>query len=170
VSKFAQTMSHLLRIMAASTVLIVFLSVSQSRADWPERPITIIVPFPRGGATDLLGRLLAARLTMRLGEPVAVENRVGEVGNVGLRAAAMATANGYTLLVTTNAALINLAINPRLSMTAYNTPVICTDRLPRCNAQHHCCSTILRDRQPRWAHCQGESQPRQTYVCFAGGR
>jgi len=122
VSKFAQTMSHLLRIMAASMVLIVFLSVSQSRADWPERPITIIVPFPRGGATDLLGRLLAARLTMRLGEPVAVENRVGEVGNVGLRAAAMATANGYTLLVTTNAALINLAINPRLSMTAYNTP------------------------------------------------
>jgi len=122
VSKFAQTMSHLLRVMAASTVLIVFLSVSQSRADWPERPITIIVPFPRGGATDLLGRLLAARLTMRLGEPVAVENRVGEVGNVGLRAAAMATANGYTLLVTTNAALINLAINPRLSMTAYNTP------------------------------------------------
>ena len=118
----AAAIAHLLRTMAASTALIVLLSVSQSRADWPERPVTIIVPFPRGGATDLLGRLLAARLTMRLGEPVAVENSVGGVGNVGLRAAAMATPNGYTLLVTTNAALINLAINPRLSITSYNTP------------------------------------------------
>jgi tripartite-type tricarboxylate transporter receptor subunit TctC len=122
VNKFAQTLLHLLRVMAALTVLIVLPSGSQSRADWPERPITIIVPFPRDGATDLLGRLLAAKLTMRLGKQVAVENRPGEVGNVGLRAAAQATPNGYTLLVTTNAALINLAINPRLSMTSYNTP------------------------------------------------
>jgi tripartite-type tricarboxylate transporter receptor subunit TctC len=91
VTKFAQTIGHLLRTMAASTALIVLLSVSQSHADWPERPITIIVPFPRGGATDLLGRLLAARLTMRLGEPITVVNSVGEVGNVGLRAAAAAT-------------------------------------------------------------------------------
>ena len=122
VSKFAQTMYRLLRVMAVSTVLIVLLSGSQSRADWPESPITIIVPFPQGGATDLLGRLLAEKLTMRLGKQVAVENRVGEVGNVGLRAAAKATPNGYTLLVTTNAALINLALNPTLSMTSYNTP------------------------------------------------
>jgi Tripartite tricarboxylate transporter family receptor len=116
VSKFAQTMRHLLRVIAASTVMIVVLGGGQSRADWPERPITIIVPFGQGGPTDLRGRLLATRLTMRLGEPVVVENSVGEVGNVGLRAAARATPNGYTLLVTTNAALINLAINPRLSI------------------------------------------------------
>jgi tripartite-type tricarboxylate transporter receptor subunit TctC len=122
VSKFAQTLLHLLRVMAALTVLIVLPSGSQSRADWPERPITIIVPFPRDGATDLLGRLLAAKLTMKLGKQVVVQNRAGEVGNVGLRAAARAVPNGYTLLVTTNAALINLAINPRLSMTSYNTP------------------------------------------------
>ena len=121
-SKFAQTLVHFLRVMAASTVLIALLSGSQSRANWPERPITIIVPFPQGGATDLIGRLLAEKLTMRLGKQVAVENRVGEVGNVGLRAAAKATPNGYTLLVTTNAALINLALNPTLSMTSYNTP------------------------------------------------
>jgi tripartite-type tricarboxylate transporter receptor subunit TctC len=122
VSKFAQTMYHLLRVMAASTVLIVLLSGSQSRAEWPESPITIIVPFPRDGATDLLGRLLATKLTMRLGKKVAVENRVGEVGSVGLRDVAKAAPDGYTLLVTTNAALINLAINPRLAMTSYNTP------------------------------------------------
>ena len=97
VSKFALTKRHLLRVIAASAVLIV--PLSQSRADWPERPITIIVPFGQGGATDLLGRLLAAKLTMRLGRQVTVENSVGEVGNVGLRAAAKATPNGYTLLV-----------------------------------------------------------------------
>jgi tripartite-type tricarboxylate transporter receptor subunit TctC len=122
VSKFAMAMRHLLHVMTASTVLLIFLGGGQSRADWPERPITIVVPFGQGGATDQLGRLLAARLTMRLGKQVAVENSVGEVGNVGLRAAAKATPNGYTLLVTTNAALINLAINPALSMTSYNTP------------------------------------------------
>jgi tripartite-type tricarboxylate transporter receptor subunit TctC len=119
-SKFALTVYHLSRIMAASTVLIVLLSDSQSRADWPERPITIIVPFSRDGATDVVGRLLAAKLTVRLGKQVAVENRSGEVGNVGLRAAAQATPDGYTLLVTTNAALINLAINPGMSMSSYN--------------------------------------------------
>jgi tripartite-type tricarboxylate transporter receptor subunit TctC len=59
---------------------------------------------------------------MRLGKQVTVENNVGEVGNVGLSAAAKATPNGYTLLVTTNAALINLALDPVLSMTSYNTP------------------------------------------------
>jgi tripartite-type tricarboxylate transporter receptor subunit TctC len=118
----AQSVRHLLRVTAVSTTLMVLLSGSQSRADWPERPITIIVPFAQGGATDLLGRLLAARLTMRLGKQVTVENSVGEVGNVGLRAAARATPNGYTLLVTSNAALINLALNPALSMTSYNTP------------------------------------------------
>jgi tripartite-type tricarboxylate transporter receptor subunit TctC len=120
--KFALTKRHLLRVVVASTALIVLLSSSQARADWPERPITIIVPFGQGGATDLLGRLLAAKLTMRLGRQVTVENSAGEVGNVGLRAAAKAAPNGYTLLVTTNAALINLAINPTLSMTSYNTP------------------------------------------------
>jgi tripartite-type tricarboxylate transporter receptor subunit TctC len=121
-NKFMQTMRHLFRVTAASATLIVLLSGSQSRADWPERPVTIIVPFAQGGATDLLGRLLAAKLTMRLGKQVTVENNVGEVGNVGLRAAAKATPNGYTLLVTTNAALINLAIDPRLLITSYNTP------------------------------------------------
>jgi tripartite-type tricarboxylate transporter receptor subunit TctC len=121
-NKFVQTMRRLFRATTVSTTLIVLLSGSQSRADWPERPITIIVPFAQGGATDLLGRLLAAKLSMRLGEQVAVENQVGEVGNVGLRAAAKATPNGYTLLVTSNAALINLALNPALSMTSYDTP------------------------------------------------
>ena len=118
---FRQIVRLASRALAVSAVVTAILS-GETRAAWPERPITIIVPFPAGGATDLLGRLLAAELTFKLGANVTVENRVGEVGSVGLRAAAMAAGNGYTLLVTTNAALINIAINPRLTETSYNTP------------------------------------------------
>ena len=121
-TKLAQTVLGLLRVMAASVVLIALLSGTEARAAWPEHPITIIVPFPPGGATDLIGRLLATELTRRLGEQVRVENRIGEVGSVGLRAAATARSDGYTLLVTTNAALINLIIRPNLSATSYDTP------------------------------------------------
>jgi hypothetical protein len=89
-------------------------------AAWPERDITIIVPFPAGGATDLLGRLLAAELSPMLGRPIIVENRVGDVGNVGIRSAARAASTGYTLIVVTNAMLINPAINPRLTGSSYD--------------------------------------------------
>jgi len=121
VTKFAHTVLHLLRTVAASIVLVVFLSGSESRAYWPEHPITVIVPFAPGGVTDLISRLLATELTQRLGRNVIVQNRAGEVGRVALRDVAMAAPNGYTLLVTTNAALINLIINPNLSKTSYDT-------------------------------------------------
>jgi tripartite-type tricarboxylate transporter receptor subunit TctC len=103
----------------ALTVIITVLS-GGARADWPEHAITIIVPFPAGGATDLLGRLLAEELAPELGQNVIVENRVGAVGNVGLSAAARSEANGYTLLVTTNAVLINPLFDSTLLKTAYD--------------------------------------------------
>lgn len=121
-TKFAKILLYLLRVTAVLTVLAILLDGGESHADWPDRPITIIVPFPPGGATDLIGRVLAAELSRRLGESVRVENRVGDVGNVGLRAAALARPDGYTLLATTNAALIQLTINPNLSVTSYDTP------------------------------------------------
>jgi tripartite-type tricarboxylate transporter receptor subunit TctC len=121
VTKFAQIMPHLLRSIVASMVLIVTVSGGESRTDWPEHAITIIVPFARSGVTDLIGRLLATELTQRLGRIVSVQNRAGEVGRDALRDVAIAAPNGYTLLVTTNAALINLVINPNLSKTSYDT-------------------------------------------------
>jgi tripartite-type tricarboxylate transporter receptor subunit TctC len=99
-----------------------FLCGGEAYAAWPEHAITIIVPFPTGGATDLLGRVLAAHLTPMLGQTVTVKNVVGEVGTTGLRAAAAAAPNGYTLVVTTNAALINIQIDKSLPHTAYDTP------------------------------------------------
>ena len=66
--------------------MISFLSC-EAYAEWPERTVKIIVPFARGGATDLLGRLLATQLGQRLGQNVIVENRVGAVGTNGMSAA-----------------------------------------------------------------------------------
>jgi tripartite-type tricarboxylate transporter receptor subunit TctC len=80
-------------------------------AEWPERAITIIVPFAPGGHTDILGRLLAAQLGSRLGQSVVVENRVSKDGKFDLSAAGRAASHGYTLLVTSNAALINLSMS-----------------------------------------------------------
>ena len=80
-------------------------------AAWPERPITIIVHFPPGGANDLLGRLIAADLAPVLGQSVVVENRPGANGNIGLTAAARAKPDGYTLVVASGVVLINPSIN-----------------------------------------------------------
>jgi tripartite-type tricarboxylate transporter receptor subunit TctC len=88
----------------------------EARAAWPERTITIIVPFPAGGPNDLLGRLLAAELAPKLGQNVIVENRVGATGNIGLSAGARATPDGYTLVVVTNIVLIN----PSVAKVAYD--------------------------------------------------
>ena len=87
-----------------------------ARAAWPERNITIIVPFPPGGPNDLLGRLLAAELAPKLGQNVIVENRAGAVGNIGLAAGARATPDGYTLVVVTGVVLIN----PSVRKVAYD--------------------------------------------------
>ena len=103
----------------ALAALVVFLIASLSgpaRADWPERTITIIVPFPPGGPNDLLGRLLAAELAPKLGQSVIVENRPGAVGNIGIAAGARAAPDGYILTVTTNVVLIN----PSVSKVTYD--------------------------------------------------
>src|SRR5690349_2792586 len=75
---------------------------------WPSRPLRLIVPYPPGGAVDLAGRLIAAGLRERLGQPVVVENRSGAGGNIGVAVAAKSEADGYTLAAT---AVNSLAIN-----------------------------------------------------------
>jgi tripartite-type tricarboxylate transporter receptor subunit TctC len=106
--------------LVASVFLILALALvgldDQARAAWPERTITIIVPFPAGGPSDLLGRLLAAELAPKLGRNVIVENHVGAVGNIGISAGARAEPDGYTLVVVTNVVLIN----PSVSRVAYD--------------------------------------------------
>jgi len=100
-----------MRAALASVLAIVALLVGPARAEWPERPIVIIVHFAPGGANDLLGRLIAAELAPVLGQSVVVENRPGANGNIGLTAAARAAPDGYTLVVASGVVLINPGIN-----------------------------------------------------------
>jgi len=77
---------------------------------WPSRPVRFILPFPPGGGTDILGRLIAERLTANLGQPVVAENRGGAGGNVGAEAAAKSAPDGYTIVLVAP----SLAISPSL--------------------------------------------------------
>jgi len=78
---------------------------------WPQRQVTIIVPFAAGGTTDLFGRMLGSYLQAKYGKPFVVENRAGAAGNIGTTAAARAPADGYTILIGTTGPF---GINPTL--------------------------------------------------------
>ncbi|HLT98999.1 MAG TPA: tripartite tricarboxylate transporter substrate binding protein [Burkholderiaceae bacterium] len=79
-------------------------------AAWPERAITLVVPFPPGGSTDVVGRLVSKELSEHLGVSVVVENRSGAAGNIGSRHVANARPDGYTLLLGTSAQSISAAL------------------------------------------------------------
>ncbi|HPA89442.1 MAG TPA: tripartite tricarboxylate transporter substrate binding protein [Quisquiliibacterium sp.] len=100
---------------AAATALIAPAPASaqapQAAADFPSRPLRIIVPFAPGGATDVLARMVGQKLTDAWGQQVIVENRPGAGGNIGAEAGARAAADGYTL---TLAAAGFMAVNPSL--------------------------------------------------------
>lgn len=78
---------------------------------WPERTITVVVPFAAGGPGDVVARLLASELSKRLNQGVIVENRVGASGSIGLTAVARAAPDGYTLAAMSNVILINPAVD-----------------------------------------------------------
>ena len=75
-------------------------------ADYPNRAIKMVVPFAPGGGTDVLGRIIAQRLSEKLGQPVVVENQPGASGGIGTKAFVRAEADGYTLLMASTGALM----------------------------------------------------------------
>ncbi len=81
---------------------------------YPARPLRIVVPWPAGGLVDVAARQLATRLQAGLGQPVVVENRVGAGGSIGADLVAKAPADGHTLLFSTSALTINVAMQTRL--------------------------------------------------------
>lgn len=86
-------------ISAALATLVLTLASAVADADnYPSKPVTIIVPFAAGGATDVLPRLFAERLQVELGQPVVIENISGAGGTIGLTRASHAAADGYTLI------------------------------------------------------------------------
>ncbi len=85
-----------------------------AQGSWPDRPIRMVIPYAAGGATDVIGRLVAEGLSTRLGQRVVVENRTGAGGNIGASYVAKAAGDGYTLLFTNTAHAVNPVIYPRL--------------------------------------------------------
>jgi tripartite-type tricarboxylate transporter receptor subunit TctC len=85
--------------------------VDANAQSWPARPIRFILPFPPGGATDVIGRTIGQPLSARLGQPVVVENRPGSNGNIAAELVARSRPDGYTLLLGSDSLY---GINPHL--------------------------------------------------------
>ena len=95
------------RLLAAACLLSLGASWAQ---EFPSRPITIVVPFPPGGGTDIFARAIGVKLSSAFAKPVVVENRTGASGNIGAQAVARSIADGHTLLYTSaSSALSTLA-------------------------------------------------------------
>jgi tripartite-type tricarboxylate transporter receptor subunit TctC len=112
--------SKVLRLLAATVVLgaTLPLSFSASAQDWPAKPVRFIVPFPPGGTTDPLARLLGVKLSDTLKQQFFVENRPGAGGSIGTAVAAKAAPDGYTFLVVFDSHGVNQSL---LSNLPYDT-------------------------------------------------
>lgn len=89
-------------VAAAATgaaALLALPSTAQAQSQYPNRPIRMISPFPPGGPTDLVGRLVSAKLAENIGQPIVIESRPGASGNVGLELAARSAPDGYTIVL-----------------------------------------------------------------------
>lgn len=89
------------KVMAAVAALIGCWSTMASGQTWPARPVTLVVPFAAGGATDAIARALASRMSQGLGQQVVVENRAGAAGAIGANSVAKAAPDGHTILLAT---------------------------------------------------------------------
>ncbi|NDZ14422.1 ABC transporter substrate-binding protein [Variovorax sp. WS11] len=108
-------------------------------ADFPDKPVMLVVPFPPGGPTDAMARTLAAEMKDRLGQPMIVENRAGAGGNIGAEFVARAPADGQTLLFGTSGPLaINASLYRKIGYDPVKSfaPVIQVGHLPNILVVH----------------------------------
>ena len=91
-------------------------TVALAQANWPNRPVKLVVPYGPGSSPDVIARIISEKLAPRLGQPVIIENRVGAGGNTGTGAVAKAAGDGYTFVISTNGPLVyNTVLYKKLS-------------------------------------------------------
>lgn len=105
---------------------------AQSVNGYPNKPIKIVVPFPPGGATDIIARVIAQKLTEQMGQSVIVENKAGANGNIAHEFVARAQPDGYTLLYNTSSIALSPALYKKLAYDVRTdfAPVILTSAVP----------------------------------------
>ena len=125
-----------LRLIAAIVALVTTAQMTRA-ADWPNRPIHFIVPFPPGGSTDVAARLIGDYMSRSLGQPVVIEDKSGANGNIGTEYAAKSTPDGYTVLITTD----SVSTNPHIYRLSFDpmqilVPVVEVSHQPVVLAAH----------------------------------
>jgi tripartite-type tricarboxylate transporter receptor subunit TctC len=103
-------------LLAAAGLVVAFTTMAAAQADYPNRPVRLIIPFPPGGSNDVVGRMIGTQLSQQLGKQVIVDNRAGAGGVIGTELASHAPADGYTILVISLAH----AVNPWLYKLPYD--------------------------------------------------
>ena len=110
-------MKKLLACALAAALICPLAAFAQS---WPSKPVRMVIPFPAGGATDIIGRTIAGKLATALGQQVIVENKPGAGGTIGADAVARAAPDGYTILMATSSThSIGPALNPKMPYDAF---------------------------------------------------
>ena len=105
--------------LAAACAGVLACLVAPAEAAYPDRPITLVVPFAPGGPTDIIARILSIAISHSLGQQVIVDNRGGAAGNIGMGQVARAAPDGYTLLLSSTA----IAVNPALFKSLPYDPI-----------------------------------------------
>jgi tripartite-type tricarboxylate transporter receptor subunit TctC len=113
--QWLQTSLHGLVISAFTMGALSTVTGAMAQAAYPSKPISLVVPYPPGGATDIIGRIMAQAMSKSLGQPVVVENKAGAGTVIGAAEVAQAQADGYTLLISSNTTFtVNPAIKAKL--------------------------------------------------------
>ena len=116
-----------------AVAFLVFAAALSHAQSWPTRPIKLVVPFPAGGPTDVLSRVVAERLSSNVKQPVVVENKPGAGGSIGADLVAKSPADGYTLVLATSS---THSVGPHLAKLPYDaerdfTPIVWLGDAPR---------------------------------------
>ncbi|NBS56191.1 MAG: tripartite tricarboxylate transporter substrate binding protein [Betaproteobacteria bacterium] len=125
-------MRNAMAILASALFALSLAAQPVAAQPYPTKPVRLIVPFPPGGVTDIVGRILAQRLGESLGQQVVVDNRGGAAGAIGAQAAAKSAPDGYTLLMATATHAINATLipNPNFDLVRDLAPVSLAASVP----------------------------------------